>query len=71
LANSDTAPDFPVGEAANHVAVPEDVELGDADPDSKVVSEVKEADTPLALVHAEGREGTTPATKFTAAHFAN
>jgi hypothetical protein len=66
--NTESAPDFPVGEAAAPVAVLEGVELDEPSPD-RVLSKVKEAETLLALVHAEGNEGTTPATKFTAAHY--
>ena len=73
--------DFDVGEAeAAGVAVvdvlvvvpvvaPEEVELEEQAAGTSTVSDVKEADTPVALVHAEGVGATIPATKLTAAHY--
>jgi len=71
--NTDFAFDFPVADgdvdAVVAVAVPEVAELGEEpEAGTSTVSEVKEADTPLALVQAEGSDGTLPETKFTAAH---
>jgi hypothetical protein len=78
---NDFEPDFDVGEAeaavvafvdvlvAVPVAVLEEVELEEAAAGASTVSKVKEADIPVAFVHAEGVDATIPATKLTAAHY--
>ena len=48
--------------------MPEEVEL-EAAAGTSTVSEVKEADIPVAFVHVEGMDTTVPATKLTAAHY--
>ena len=53
---------------AGPIAVPEEVEL-EAAAGTSTVSEVKEADIPVAFVHVEGMDTTVPATKLTAAHY--
>lgn len=77
---NDFEPDFDVGESeaavlpfadvlvAGPIAVPEEVEL-EAAAGTSTVSEVKEADIPVAFVHVEGMDTTVPATKLTAAHY--